>query len=803
MIFNLYASMYYLYRTALFRAQRLFVGFFLLTWVFSEIPNSETIKIPLLLFYLFILIEAYFHFRIARYRPTVTLDKNDKTNLYSSCTMQLLYPLLTQHETSEIFKKILAQESSRMMLQKCTIEQHELQTLPVPVDSLISYASELAISVHGNFITTMDVLAAYLLMTEDKTKLLFSKKMKPEELVHVLQWARLDFPYEEHPKSPQVTFSGGGIGDALVTGWTLETKKYTIDFTYTALQKKPLLMGRAGEYHEVVEGISKAEHNNVLLVGDVGSGRENLVRALAYHSFSGTLGGSLNNKHFFELMLGQLIAGATDRSNLEERLQAIINEVSHARNVILYIPEFQNILGTGSYNVNLSGALLPYLKNGSIPVVATITQGNYKSYLESNPLRQVFEVVILHEPTKDIAFQMLFDKSLEIEKNNHVILSYKAIAASVVYADRYLQDNVLPGSAVELLQDAAHEVAISSRKAFENTGKKIVLEEDVIAKLEEKTHIAVSEPKQEEKELLLHLEDKLHERIVDQVEAISAISEAMRRLRSGFAQNNKPVSFLFLGPAGVGKTETAKALAALYFGGEKNMIRLDMSEYADTDGVKRLLGASPGQGDERGELTDKVHDKPFSLILLDEFEKANPKILDLFLQVLEDGRLTDNKGKTVSFVNSIIIATSNAASEFIREEIGSGVVVDKSFQQKLLEHLQSKGLFKPELLNRFDDIVTFKPLSQQDIQQITLMLLKNVSEKLKEQDIRLVFDQAIIQKIAKEGFDQQFGARPIRRYIQANIEDLLASKKLQNQIPRGSVITVLTDQDGVIVAKTS
>jgi ATP-dependent Clp protease ATP-binding subunit ClpA len=267
----------------------------------------------------------------------------------------------------------------------------------------------------------------------------------------------------------------------------------------------------------------------------------------------------------------------------------------------------------------------------------------------------------------------------------------------------------------------------------------------------------------------------------------------MRRERSGVESRQKPISFLFLGPTGVGKTETTKALADLYYGGEKNMIRLDMSEYTDEIGIRRLLGAPPGEGNERGELTDKIHEAPASLVLLDEFEKAHPKIHNLFLQVLDDGRLTDNKGVTVSFDNALIIATSNAGSEFIREEVEAGNPLDKKFQAKLLDYLQTNKIFKPELLNRFDGVITFKPLGPSEVKQVVGLLLKKITKDLSLQDITVTFDMAVIEKIAQEGFDPEFGARPLSRYIQDNIEDLIARKKLTGEITRGKKINIGID----------
>ena len=397
----------------------------------------------------------------------------------------------------------------------------------------------------------------------------------------------------------------------------------------------------------------------------------------------------------------------------------------------------------------------------------------------------------MEEPSPEVALKMIFQKTEEIEDKNKVKLSYKATIAAVKYADKFDPNGALPGTAVELLNEAANSVYLSKNK------DKIVLEEDILEKVEQKSHIPIGSPGAEEKMLLLNLESEMHKFIIGQDEAIRQVSEAIRRIRAGVTRE-KPISFLFLGPTGVGKTETAKTLARIYFGKVHQMIRLDMSEYSEGDSLKRLLGSMPGEEEMPGELIDKILDSPFSLVLLDEFEKASSNILNLFLQVLDDGRLTDNKGKTVSFTNAIIIATSNAASEFIREEVNKGTPMDKKFAQNLLEFLQTKEIFKPELLNRFDGIIVFKPLGQNEVQQVTQILLKELSEKILEQDITVSFDEKLIDKIIKEGFDEQFGARPINRYIQDNIEDLLAQKILKDEIKRGSKISISVDQNNNI-----
>jgi ATP-dependent Clp protease ATP-binding subunit ClpA len=406
-------------------------------------------------------------------------------------------------------------------------------------------------------------------------------------------------------------------------------------------------------------------------------------------------------------------------------------------------------------------------------------------------LIDVFGMVKLGEPDKSTALQMLFEKAPDIEKKNKISLTYRAVIAAFNFANKYSQGRVMPGASVTLLEDTASMVSTSR--------KNIVEEKDVIEKVESKTKIAIGMPQKKEKELLLHLEDEIHKRVIDQEAAVHAISEGLRRIRTGLESPTKPISFLFLGPTGVGKTETAKALSSIYFGDESRMIRVDMSEYSTDEGVKRLLG---GLTDQEG-ITDRVFEHPFSLVLLDEFEKANNKILDLFLQVLDDGRLTDNKGRTVSFVDTIIIATSNAASEFIREEVKNGKTIDKKFQADLLEFLQKNNIFKPELLNRFDEIVVFKPLGDNEAVMIIKLMLKDFSKRLSEQDITMSFDDKLVTKIVKEGVNEQFGARPLSRYIQNYIEDLIAQKMLKDEIKRGDKINVSTNGQDVITINIS
>lgn len=782
-----YARLDLFYKTALMRTVRLLLFALLLLLVVSDVVVGRFPKLPIFFLSIFVMSEIFYRFHIAWLRPSLKVSENSHDALLS-CTKRALERYLssvsTQHLVGNLFKTAdVMYFLSRLGINKIDIAQD----VPVEKKDVLFTAKEIALQTGGAYITSIDLMLGFLFLTERQTKLLFGQEIKTEDVVLYRKLSRSSFDKSEYPHDHSIHFDGEGFGEGLVTGWTPLTKQFTTDWTSEALYKRRYLFGRENEYKRLIEALSKKENNNVLLVGETGVGKETLLTILVHDSFKGILPSGLNHKRLLELMAGNLLAGASDQGTLEMRLTEIIAEVSHAGDVLLYIPEFQHVLGSADTHLDISGVILPHLQNGRLPIIATMSPGNYKTYLEKNPITEQFSVISLDEPDSQVLLGMLIEKAEELEGEYRCIISLKAIQTALQFAPVFLPDESLPGSAVQLIADAANTA--TSRR-----GKRtLITHEDVTSLVSQKTHMAVGVPKAEEKSLLLHLEDKLHQRVVDQVTAVSAISEAMRRVRSGMAQTNKPISFLFLGPTGVGKTETAKALADTYFQGESHIIRLDMSEYADTEGIKRLLGAPPGEGDERGELTDKIHDNPYSLVLLDEFEKAHPTILDLFLQILEDGRLTDNKGRTVSFDNAIIIATSNAASEYIREQIRSGKTVDKAFHLALVEYLQSQHIFKPELLNRFDDVITFTPLGQAEIGQIATMLLQEVTQMLEKQDITLTYSQDVVAKIANEGFDPQFGARPLRRYIQDTIEDVIAKMKLEDTIKRGDIVRLGID----------
>lgn len=749
----------------------------LLVVFFYQLFTGNFLKPVLSAISLLVILELFIKFSVEKITPLVSISKN-QTDIFDSFTKQALESVFFKKNSSHFLKHLLTFPQVKFFLQKTVLDKKDLQGVAITPEVISKEAFRIAKAAHGKFVTTTDILSAYLLLTESQTNLLFSHKLKEEDVVNINSWARILFE-EETPIIFKARFVGVGFGETLVWGWTPETKKYTEDLTFSSVKRKSIIAGREKEYRMLLEAMQKTQDNNVLIVGDVGTGKNNLVESLIYESYESTLPKKLNHRRFLELLVGPFTAGSSGREDLETRLQAIVSEVRHSGNVILYIPEFQNLLGASSYNVDLSGAILPYLKDGKLPIIATMTRGEYKKFFENNPLTQVFTTIYLEEPSPGVSLQMLFQKIEDIEEQNRVTVSYKAVVLATEYADKYDLNARLPGTAVELLTDTANAIHLSGRK------DQVVLEDDVLEKVSQKSHTPVGRPQGDEKMLLLNLESEMHKFIIGQDEAVTAISEALRRIRAGITRE-KPISFLFLGPTGVGKTETAKALARIYFGGEAHIVRVDMSEYGSPESVSRLLKS------ESDSFLDEVLSHPFSLILLDEFEKANEKVLNLFLQVLDDARMTDEKGRTVSFSDSIIIATSNAGSEFIRENLASHIAISTNM---LLDYLQKKAIFTPELLNRFDEIVMFRPLSYSEVYQVVQLLLQELTAKMSNQDVNLNYDSNAIEKISREGYSPEFGARPLRRYIQDNVEEVIAKKLISGEIVRGDSFSIKLDSN--------
>ncbi|MEK7192230.1 MAG: ATP-dependent Clp protease ATP-binding subunit [Patescibacteria group bacterium] len=545
--------------------------------------------------------------------------------------------------------------------------------------------------------------------------------------------------------------------------------QFSQDLTDLArLEKVGFLIGHASEYDRLVDILSRPARPNALLVGEPGIGKETLVAHLAFQIVKDRVPPPLFDKRLIKLDVSGLLAGA-EEAELSKRIEKIINEIIMAGNVILYIPDVHSLLKKASV------FLLPAIKGSAFSVLGATYPREFKDSIGSNTeIASAFETIQVQELSESEAAKFLVYDSILLEKKYGIMITFDAVKESVRLARRYFNQKPLPSSAEDLLKESLAD-AIEKKK-------KILKGEDVIETAQKRTNIPLRRAGKSETEQLLNLEELIHRRLVDQEEAVKKVAQALREYRSGLSRKGGPIAnFLFVGPTGVGKTELAKILSEIQFGSQSAMARFDMSEFQEKSSVNRLLD----------NLTAAIKEKPYSLILLDEFEKAHGDILNLFLQVFDDGRLTDSAGKTADFQNTIIIATSNAHSDFIKSSIESGKDI-----KSISEELKSKlvNYFRPELLNRFSGIIVFKNLSRTDLRIITRIQLRDLANQLRETNsIDISFDDLAADKIMELGYDPVFGARPLRAVISEKIKGVLAEKILRKEIGRGSIIKVSYD----------
>ena len=632
--------------------------------------------------------------------------------------------------------------------------------------------------------------------------------------------------------------------------------KYGRNLTECAKQDKiDPVIGRKKEIERIIQILSRRTKNNPVLIGDPGVGKTAIAEGLAIDIAEGRVPDTLKDKILYTLDMGSLLAGAKYRGEIEERIKQVIDEVIKKGNIILFIDEMHTIIGagaTGEGSIDASNILKPCLARGEIQVIGATTIDEYRKHVEKDSgLERRFQSVLIEEPTKEDTIEILKGLRDKYEAHHKVKITDESIKAAVDLSVRYITDRFLPDKAIDLIDEAASKVRLKEntptkdikdleekinnikkekeesvrgqnfekaaklrdeqRKAQEeldsvrNSWNKSykhanVVDEETIAEVVGSwTGIPVSRMMEEETERLLKLEDILHERVIGQDQAIKSICTAIRRARAGLKDPNRPIgSFLFLGPTGVGKTELSKALAEAEFGDENQIVRIDMSEYMEKHSVSRLIGSPPGYVgyDEGGQLTEKVRRHPYSVVLFDEIEKAHPDVFNILLQILDDGRLTDSKGRTVDFKNTILIMTSNVGAKTIKKQktLGFGTP-DKDKKErdeydKMKENIMSelKKQFRPEFLNRIDDIIVFHSLNKEDISQIVKLMCKTLVKRLDEMTIKLEMDEDAIDLIAKSGFDLEYGARPLKRSIQKELENELSELILQGTIKSGDIV---------------
>ena len=647
-------------------------------------------------------------------------------------------------------------------------------------------------------------------------------------------------------------------------GETPNLDKFSRDFTKAAYESKfDPIFGREYEMERIIQILSRRTKNNPCLVGEPGVGKTAIVEGLAQKIIIGDVPNTIKNKRLVSLDISSMVAGSKYRGEFEERIKKVISEVRKKSNIILFIDEIHTIIGAGGAEgaIDAANILKPYLARGELQIIGATTMEEYRKYIEKDPaLERRFSPVDVSEPTTDEAIVMVRGLKPKYEEHYKINITDRAVVSAVMLSDRYVSDRSLPDKAIDLIDEASSKVKLKTftppveikelekelnlmgeqkiiairdedfvkaaeikerekevREKLNNKNKDweneinllktTVTEEDIADVISGWTGIPLKTIQQSESERLVNMENILHKRVVGQEEAVTAVSKAVRRGRVGLKDPNRPIgSFLFLGPTGVGKTELSKALSEILFGDDDALIRIDMSEYMEKHSVSKMIGSPPGYVgyEEGGQLSEKVRRKPYSVILFDEIEKASSDVFNILLQVLDDGHITDAKGRKVDFKNTVIIMTSNAGAKNIvsPKKLGFETVEseEKDYQDMKKNVMDEvKNIFKPEFLNRIDDIIVFHTLTKENINDIVRILTRSLIKRSKDSmGINIIFNDDAIDFISNEGYDSAYGARPLKRAIQKNVEDKLAEEYLKGNINYGDTINVCVKDNSIV-----
>lgn len=660
---------------------------------------------------------------------------------------------------------------------------------------------------------------------------------------------------------PQTVSSGAGAGSSSSKAKTPSLDEFGTDLTLAAqeLRLDPVI-GREKEIERVIQILARRTKNNPVLLGEPGVGKSAVAEGLAIRITNSEVPDILEGKKVIQLDMGLLVAGTKYRGEFEERLKKIMDEIRQAGNVILVIDEMHTLIGAGAAEgaIDAANILKPALSRGEIQVIGATTLDEYRKYVEKDSaLERRFQPIIIEEPSVDETIEIIKGLRPKYEEHHKLNISDEAIVAATKLSHKYITDRFLPDKAIDVMDEASSKVRLQvsslspegkeldkelralikeKEEAIRNqefekasqlrddeadmkdkiremsakwreeheANKPTVTEEEIAQVISTMTGVPVTKLTEGESDRLLKLEDTLHERVIGQSDAVVSISKAIRRARVGLKSPNRPIgSFIFSGPTGVGKTELAKALAEAMFGSEDNMVRVDMSEFMEKHSTSKLIGSPPGYVgyDEGGQLSETIRKKPYSVILFDEIEKAHPDVFNIMLQILDDGRLTDSKGRHVNFKNTVIIMTSNVGASMIasQSKLGFTTATDekKDKYEKLKDTVmeEMKKAFRPEFLNRIDDIIVFAHLSKEEIRQIVDLMLKDLLKRLEERELSIEVTDEVKDFLAKDGYSEAYGARPLRRLIQKKIEDVLAEEILTNKYGAGETIIMKMNEE--------
>lgn len=628
-------------------------------------------------------------------------------------------------------------------------------------------------------------------------KILDSRQLKKEDIFEVTSWQKRIERGAERRKifwSRENLSKLGSFGKGFAGGYTILLDRYSYDLTaFSSFGKETVL--HKPEIRELEDVLIKPNENCALLVGEPGSGREEIILNLAGKISGGRSYAGLNYKRVVELDMPALIASSGDLRNFELNLKLIANEIIKIGNIILYIEQIHNFIGMhfGAEKVaqvNIAPILAQYVPHPNFRVIGTTTfEGYHRLLAREKEIVSMLARIEVRPPSVEETTKVLEDDVKTKESQTGLFISYPAVKSMVELSDRYIS-GVFPKKAVDLLDEM---IIYETKYGWKSRG--VILKEEVETFVSNKVEIPVGEVGAKEKDTLLNMEKIMHRRLIDQEEAVEDVANALRRARANIQTKERTIgNFLFLGPTGVGKTETAKCLAAAYFGSKRRMIRVDMSEYQTIDSINRLLGTET----EPGFFAAKVRDDPFSLVLIDEIEKAHPNILNLFLQVFDEGHLTDAMGREVDFRNTIIICTSNAGADLIRQAIQEKKDL-KGYKKDFINEILRRGIFRPELLNRYDSVVLYRPLSKENVAKIAEIMLGDIKKGLLEKNIYFEVSKELVNKISELGFNPEFGAREMRRVIQDSVENSIAKAILGGKIKEGNKMEINSETFDVIL----
>ena len=718
--------------------------------------------------------------------------KQIKDGNYKKCfrlRTYYFYNLVIKHQ-EEALKKLIITKEVAYVLRKSELNTKEFKdkickASKIKTDDLEKKAFDLAKENESRYVEIEHLFVAIILNIPAIETVLSAYNSKSEIIKQSALWiveereylARAFIWQDDYEMPPLGGISKGMLGrvtpilDSVSQDLTKEVQKGRVD----------RIIGREDEIKKISEMLDGTK-GNILIIGEPGSGKTSILKGIAYRIISGTESKTLNNKRIVSLDVGSLLAGARSAGEIADRLTSVMEDAEGSGDIILFLDEIQNLvtsLGEVSGEASIVFSMLEkHLMDDRIRFIGATSIANYRKYIETNEtMARLFQIVRINQASKEDTVLILKYIARKYERKYKITITYPAISKSVELSEKLIHERVLPDKAIDILNRTATTV---------KEGTKYLTAEEVEKEVAEMTNIPVTTISQNEAQKLLNIEGEMKKIVIGQDQALEKVSSALQRARTGIRDEKKPIaSFLFVGTTGVGKTQTAKALAKNYFGDEKNMVRLDMSEYQQLDSMSRLIGAPDGSS--RGILTDSIRAKPFALLLIDEVEKAHPNILLAFLQVLDEGRLTDSSGTLVDFTNTIIIMTSNVGTRSIQEAFERGATYHEMSETALKD---VKNKFAPEFLNRFTGIIVFNPLSLTDIQQITDLQLNGVKRMAKEKGITLTFKPELVKKIIGLGYSPQWGARPLARVIEDSVQSFLAVKMLENEIKAGDSINM-------------